>query len=166
MLALASLCLVAACGAAPVATQDAPVQPAPPSPSTSAAAPPPVRDGLPAILPPDSTHSGGWQHYGADFRLGTDARMGCEDLLADLPAHVGQTLRVGGRVAEVCQSEGCWMVLTPLNGGSQVIRVTMQDRSFSVDKQGAGRQADVEGVLVASDQTYQLIASAVRFRNQ
>ncbi|NOY26013.1 MAG: DUF4920 domain-containing protein [Oligoflexia bacterium] len=137
----------------------------------------------PAVLPPDSTHSGGWQHYGVDFSLPRTAALTCETLLADLPAHLNQTVRVTGRVADVCQEQGCWMVLAPKTGGPQAIRVTMKDHAFSVDKQGKGKEADLEGVLVATASQdgasqddaaqiqaadglgYEIVATTVRFRN-
>lgn len=132
----------------------------------------------PAVLPPDSTHSGGWQHFGVDFSLPSTATMTCDTLLAELPAHLNQTVRVTGRVADVCQTQGCWMVLAPINGGTQAIRVTMKDHSFSIDKQGKGREAELEGVVVAKvsedgaadaqaaeDLGYQIVASTVRLRN-
>lgn len=154
-----------------------------------------VRGGLPAILPPDSSHSGGWQHYGADFQVAADQAVRCEALLADPAAWEGRTVRVTGRVADVCQSAGCWMVLTPEGGGPSMLRVTMKDHAFSVAKDGAGRQAELEGLLVgkpvdpatvahyqseAGDPTlvpeaqaastpgarsYELVARAVRMRN-
>lgn len=169
-------------GAAAVPTADA--APTPALISTGGAPPP--------VLPADSNHSGGWQHYGAEFSLSPEQALRCEALMADLPAHVDHTVRVKGRVADVCQSQGCWMVLTPEEGGEQMIRVTMRDHAFSVDKGGRGRQADVEGVLVARSLdpeavahyegeagnaaavperlatgglSYELVASAVRFRN-
>lgn len=168
----------------------APVDAAEPLASPDAAGP--VRGGLPAILPPDSSHSGGWQHYGAEFQLAADQALRCEELLAAPAAWEGRTVRVKGRVADVCQSAGCWMVLTPEGGGQGLVRITMKDHAFSVAKDGAGRQAELEGVLVGKavdpatvahyqseagapgmvpeaqaqgGRSYEIVASAVRLRN-
>lgn len=146
----------------------------------------------PALLPASSTVSGGWEHFGTDFTTAPESTLRCETLLADPAAHVNQTVRVTGRVADVCQAKGCWMVLTPKDGGEQMMRVTMKDHAFSVDKQGHGREAELEGVLIAKTVdpetvahyegeagaegkvpekqatggvSYELVASAVRFRN-
>lgn len=146
----------------------------------------------PALLPANSAMTGGWDHYGGEFRLPYEAAIPAEDLLRDPARHLAQTVRVRGRVADVCQAKGCWLVLTPMSGGPEMIRVTMKDHAFSVDKQGHGREADLEGLLIekpvdpetvahyegeagaqglvperqaASGHSYELVASAVRFRN-
>ena len=66
-------------------------------------------------------------------------------------SHVDATVRVSGRVADVCQAKGCWMVITPedTDDAAAMIRVTMKDHAFSVDKQGAGSVTQLEGVLKA-----------------
>jgi hypothetical protein len=179
---------VASPSTAPAPSAGAPLAAAEPvsSPETQ------VRGGLPAILPPDSSHSGGWQHYGAEFQLAADQALRCEELLAAPAAWEGRTVRVKGRVADVCQSAGCWMVLTPEGGGQGLVRITMKDHAFSVAKDGAGRQAELEGVLVGKavdpatvahyqseagapgmvpeaqaqgGRSYEIVASAVRLRN-
>lgn len=63
---------------------------------------------------------------------------------ASSEANVGQTLAVKAPAAEVCQSKGCWMVLTE---GARSIRVTFQDYAFFVPKDIAGKTVVVEGVL-------------------
>jgi hypothetical protein len=51
--------------------------------------------------------------------------------------------RFSGRITQVCQAKGCWMVLE--NDG-QTARVMFGDHAFSIPKDSAGR-ADVHGVL-------------------
>lgn len=172
--------------AAPSSTSTPSASQAPPAPDPSSA-----RKG-PALLPANSAMTGGWDHYGGEFRLPYEAAIPAEELLRDPAHHLAQTVRVRGRVADVCQDKGCWMVLTPMSGSPEMIRVTMKDHAFSVDKQGHGREADLEGLLIerpvdpetvahdegeagaqglvperqsASGQSYELVASAVRFRN-
>src|SRR6185503_19761161 len=60
----------------------------------------------------------------------------------------GQHLVVEGRVAEVCQAMGCWIVL---QDGDRTMRVTFQDHAFFVPKDSAGRIARVEGTLALRD---------------
>ncbi|MCB9778459.1 MAG: DUF4920 domain-containing protein [Alphaproteobacteria bacterium] len=105
----------------------------------------------PLVQDAQVSRSGGWQHYGATFTVADGDSISCEQLLADPASHVDQTVRVSGRVADVCQKKGCWMVLTPDNGdaGTQLIRVTMKDHAFGIDMQGTGRQVELEGTLVA-----------------
>ena len=62
---------------------------------------------------------------------------------ADADAYVGKANRFSGRITEVCQKEGCWMMLED-NG--EVARVMMHDHAFMVPKGSSGR-AEVHGVL-------------------
>jgi hypothetical protein len=57
-------------------------------------------------------------------------------------AHVGRTLLVKGRIRDVCQKKGCWMILT--DGGSQV-RIRFADYGFFVPKDSIGKDAYAEG---------------------
>ena len=62
---------------------------------------------------------------------------------ADTDAYLGKANRYSGRITEVCQKEGCWMMLED-NG--QVARVMMHDHAFTIPKDASGR-AEVQGVL-------------------
>lgn len=62
---------------------------------------------------------------------------------ADVEAHAGQPRRYSGRITEVCQKEGCWMML---EDDGQAARVLMRDHAFFVPKDASG-QAEVYGVL-------------------
>ncbi len=123
----------------------------PPAASTAADAPPtedahgadPHDHGSAAGAP--LTQADGWTPYGASMDSERTV-VPAATLLANPAAYVDQTLRVEGRVAEVCQKAGCWMVVAE---GDQSIRVTMKDHAFSVDKQGAGSNCQVDGVLIA-----------------
>lgn len=65
-----------------------------------------------------------------------------------LPALLGEaaskTLQVTGAVREVCQTEGCWMVL---EGGGAELFVRMKDHDFTLPKDLAGKMAVVNGVV-------------------
>ncbi len=62
---------------------------------------------------------------------------------ADVDAHAGEPRRFSGRITEVCQKEGCWMML---EDDGQAARVLMRDHAFFVPKDASGR-AEVYGVL-------------------
>lgn len=123
-LAIAPLCfaLLAACGS-----------------STAA----PKRDKAPAEA---AEPAAGWAHYGAPFTAAVT--VSAAELLADPAKYAGQTVQVTGRVADVCTKAGCWMVVAE---GDRSMRVLMKDHAFSVDKQGAGSDAKVEGVVEAKE---------------
>src|SRR5258705_12398736 len=59
-------------------------------------------------------------------------------------SNVGRTIAVEGKVADVCQMKGCWMVLTD---GTRTVRTTFKDYGFFVPKDLAGRTFGAEGVL-------------------
>ena len=85
-------------------------------------------------------------HYGAAFTE-TDA-IKARELLADPGAFTDGTFLVEGTVLDVCQKAGCWMIMSD---GANQIRVVMKDHSFSVNKQGTGAWARVQGHLEAID---------------
>ena len=187
-LALAMSLFALACDGGPAS------QAPPATPAAAAAAAPVAAAGAPApgVAPgaaPGAAAAQGaaWAAYGADMN---DARavISAATLLADPSQYAGQSVRVEGRVADVCQKMGCWMVVAE---GDKSIRVTMKDHDFSVDKQGAGQDCQVDGVVVAKprdpdavahyeseskegavvpekqvegDVIYELVATAVRMR--
>lgn len=127
VLAAASLLVLVACGSSP----------APQSPPADA----PAAAAAPAASPAPAA----WVAFGA---IAAEDRpvLAATALLDDPARYVGQTVRVEGRVADVCQKAGCWMVIAE---GERSIRVTMKDHGFSVDRGGAGQVGQVDGVLVA-----------------
>jgi hypothetical protein len=56
--------------------------------------------------------------------------------------HVGRPLLVKGRIRDVCQKKGCWLVLTD---GQFQMRVRFADYGFFVPKDSYGKDAYVEG---------------------
>ena len=62
---------------------------------------------------------------------------------ADPEAYAGKPHRFSGRITEVCQKEGCWLMLED-NG--HAARVMMRDHGFAVSKDATGH-AEVFGVL-------------------
>ena len=85
-------------------------------------------------------------HYGSAFT--TEEIVTAKDLLADPEPFMDKTVRVEGRVAEVCQKAGCWMVLTD---EEKSMRVLMKDHGFAIAKDSAGRITQVEGVVKGTE---------------
>lgn len=88
-----------------------------------------------------AAHSGDAKPYGKPLPEGASTPI--SQAVAAFDAHAGKPARFSGRIAEVCQAEGCWMVLED-NG--QTARVMFADHAFLVPKDSAGR-AEVHGVL-------------------
>jgi hypothetical protein len=84
-----------------------------------------------------------WDAFGTLSETGEV--MSAAALLDDPAPHVGKTLAVEGRVADVCQKAGCWMVVTD---GDRNMRVRMKDHGFAVAKDGTGRDCRVHGEVV------------------
>ena len=81
------------------------------------------------------------QIYGARRALDTPALPLSRALVS---SNVGRTIALEGKVADVCQMKGCWMVLTD---GTRAVRTTFKDYGFFVPKDLAGRTVVAEGVL-------------------
>jgi len=62
---------------------------------------------------------------------------------ADPTAYVGQPAKFSGRITEVCQKKGCWVVLEQ---DGQSARVMAKDHGFEVPKDSSG-DAVAYGVL-------------------
>jgi hypothetical protein len=141
-----------------------------------------------AAAPAGAPAPEGWDGFGGT--LVADHIVTASTLLDDPKAFLGQTVVVEGRVADVCQKAGCWMVVTD---GGRNMRVRMKEHGFSVAKDGTGRDCRVQGEVVAlpvdpetvahfkgeaarpevmpesalpagAEVTYELVASAVHLR--
>jgi hypothetical protein len=83
-----------------------------------------------------------WEKFGADLpKDGTPVPLATA--LADPAAHVGQAKVFSGRVVDVCQKKGCWVMLEDEGHGA---RVLLGDHDFYVPKDVRG-PAQVHGVL-------------------
>ncbi|MFT6146955.1 MAG: hypothetical protein ACJAZO_004407 [Myxococcota bacterium] len=85
-----------------------------------------------------------WASFGAP--MASDNTVALSDLLDNPDTYTGQTVRVQGTVADVCQMAGCWMVMAD---GERTMRVTMKDHGFAIDKDAATSMGEVEGVVIA-----------------
>lgn len=82
-----------------------------------------------------------WEKFGADLPQGPVVPLA--SALADPVAHVGQPTVFSGRVVDVCQKKGCWVMLEDEGQGA---RVLLGDHDFYVPKDVRGK-AQVHGVL-------------------
>lgn len=82
--------------------------------------------------------------YGARLPATMPAPINLDIAAANVDAHAGKRAAFSGRITEVCQKMGCWVVLTSENG--QLARVAMHDHAFGVPKATSG-PAIVYGTL-------------------
>src|SRR5690606_37333836 len=80
-------------------------------------------------------HAGDAKTYGEPIPA-DGAVVSISTAAADVDAHAGEPRRYSGRITEVCQKEGCWMML---EDDGQAARVLMRDHAFSVPKDASGQ---------------------------
>lgn len=101
----------------------------------------------PAETPAGAPASDGWTSYGSPI-AGTEV-LAARDLLAAPQSFAGRSVLVEGRVADVCSKKGCWLVLTDVEGGQQMMRVTMKDHAWGLPTDCAGQAVQLEGEVIA-----------------
>lgn len=97
-------------------------------------------------------HAGEPARYGKP--LPATAAVPVAEAVAAFDQHAGKPQRYSGRITEVCQAEGCWLVLED-NG--QTARVMFKDHAFLVPKDSSGR-AQVAGILSRKELTPEQVA--------
>jgi len=110
-----------------------------------------------SIVRPATAEDPSWTDFGAGFTI--EQVTPAATLLADPASFESKTLRVEGRVADVCQKAGCWMVIAE---GDETMRVLMKDHGFAVAKDATGSLCQVEGVVtkrVLDDEWVEHLAS-------
>ncbi|MEZ6186496.1 MAG: DUF4920 domain-containing protein [Planctomycetota bacterium] len=60
--------------------------------------------------------------------------------------YAGKTIRLEGRIQDVCRKKGCWMVL---RDGEAEVRIKFKDYGFFVPRDSSGRDVIVQGVAKA-----------------
>lgn len=85
---------------------------------------------------------GGKKTYGEPVSVAEKTSV--TDILKDPSAWKGKTVRVEGKVDEVCQTMGCWFYLVD-GSGRIMIDLEMRPDSYSVPKGAAGKRAVVQG---------------------
>ncbi|TWI12009.1 DUF4920 domain-containing protein [Aerolutibacter ruishenii] len=86
-------------------------------------------------------YAGGSTSYGKPFADGPAVPV--STAIAAFEAHAGEPRRFSGRITEVCQAQGCWMML---EHDGQAARVKFGDHAFFLPKDASGT-AVVHGVL-------------------
>jgi hypothetical protein len=93
-------------------------------------------------IPVERTEAGAV--YGAPLPKSLPAAIDIDVAAANVAKHAGKPAAYSGRITQVCQKMGCWLVLTGENG--ELARVSMHDHAFGVPKDSSGA-ATVYGTL-------------------
>ena len=92
----------------------------------------------------------------ADEKLGAPLTIKEQTAIADLMAkpvrYVGRNVQVKGKVTEVCQMMGCWMMLTDTETGAAV-RIKVKDGEIVFPKDAVGKIAIAEGTFTETKLT-------------
>lgn len=138
-LILLSALLSMACSTAPAPEPAA-------SPTAGAADPqsPASHQESPGAPTPSDSQAPQWSAFGATFAPVDPIPLAGAVARGD--ELIGQTVTVQGRISEVCQKAGCWMVLSD---DSHHVRVRMKDHDFAVDKGSATKIGQVQGEWIA-----------------
>jgi hypothetical protein len=77
------------------------------------------------------------------------------ELVAKPESYVGKEFQVKGKITEVCQAMGCWIMLTDgkADGKPAMLRYQADERVVTFPKNAAGRNATVEGKLAKYELT-------------
>ncbi|MBL0157430.1 MAG: DUF4920 domain-containing protein [Bryobacterales bacterium] len=88
--------------------------------------------------------------------LGKPLTLKTQTSIADISAkpadYVGKTLQVKGKITEVCQAMGCWMMLVdPATKAS--LKIKVKDGEIVFPKESVGKIATAEGTLAKIEMT-------------
>lgn len=85
--------------------------------------------------------------YGAGVKIAEATPV--SKILADPDAYVGKTVRIEGKVVDVCPMKGCWMELEEQGAGAARLRVKVDDGVIVFPVTAKGKVAVAEGTLEA-----------------
>lgn len=78
------------------------------------------------------------------------AKTSLTNALRDAATKKDQDVLIDGRIKQVCEKKGCWMVLSE---GDAEVRVTFKGYAFFVPKNSAGKSALVQGRVVEKEES-------------
>lgn len=85
-------------------------------------------------------------HFGAAFNeQGEATPIGA--ILKNPDSYKGKTVKVSGRVNNVCRKKGCWFAIQDPEMTETSVRITMKDYGFFVPRDCAGKDAVIEGTF-------------------
>lgn len=94
------------------------------------------------IAVPVLANDNGGNHFGEAFSKAKLIKL--KEVTENADKYNGKTVKLKGTIKDVCQREGCWLVLTD---GEREVRVSMKDHKFTVPKDSGNKSVIVEGVI-------------------
>jgi Domain of unknown function (DUF4920) len=102
----------------------------------------------PAISDQTTPASLAGKSYGAGVTLATSTAIA--DILRDPKAYAGKTVRIEGRISDICPSRGCWMELADQSAGNKM-RFKVEDGDMVIPLEAKGQYALAEGVVAVNE---------------
>ena len=87
--------------------------------------------------------AGDGKHFGA--MIDAANAISYDELIPKMAATDSLAVKVSGKVGEVCQKKGCWMMLVPEQAGQPEMRITFKDYAFFMPKDLTGKHVVLEG---------------------
>ncbi len=97
------------------------------------------------VIAPVTLTIGEETHFGEAFTAVTPVPV--TDVLANANTYHKKTVRVRGKIAQVCKTKGCWFTVSPADGQGGTIRVSTNHKFF-VPVDCDGKEVEVEGSFV------------------
>jgi hypothetical protein len=92
----------------------------------------------------------------AETKLGKPLALTSATPIADITSNpaplLGKTVQVKGKITEVCQSMGCWMMLVD-PGTKAAVKIKVKDGEIVFPKDSVGKMAVAEGTLAKIEMT-------------
>ena len=86
---------------------------------------------------------GDGKHFGAT--INAENAIDYDQVMAKMATTDSMSMKVTGKVKEVCQKKGCWMTLVSDQTGYPEMRVTFKDYAFFMPKDLSGKRVVVDG---------------------
>lgn len=80
--------------------------------------------------------------FGTPFTLKSEQAITVSE--ASKPTNYERVIRVEGNCYQVCQEEGCWLVISD---GKQKLNVKMKDKNFTAPMDCGGKKLALEGIV-------------------
>jgi hypothetical protein len=103
--------------------------------------------------------------FAAEQKLGSPLTLKqpvpVSDVIANPDAYTGKTVQVKGKVTEVCQMMGCWMMIAD-PATNKALRIQVKDGEIVFPKDSVGKTVIAEGKLVKITMTKEQAAEQAR----
>jgi hypothetical protein len=95
------------------------------------------------------------KHFGAV--IDASNAITYDELIPKMATTDSLAVKVSGKVGEVCQKKGCWMMLVSEQPGQPEMRVTFKDYAFFMPKDLTGKRVVMDGYAIVEETPVDLL---------